>query len=222
MAKKQTEVSKAVQSTVTPPVVTPPVAVLVIDPKWREYGAADAQDEMGSAMRLAMYAETLRGADFSKWEAFAREYDSGAAERGYSHPDQLRSRRVTLPLKGMGIEKPISPTSTNARPKTPEQQAKIDAAKAETDKLAKMTEAECDAEIKGGKADPERLAKLYARKVAANKAATKATDAARKAERVKLYNAIAEMLKPMMTSEDGKAQLQACHRAIAAIVAKSK
>jgi len=217
MAKTQKTVAPAVA-----PVAVAPVAVLVIDPKWREYGAADAADEMGSAARLAQYADALKGADYAKWEAFAREYDSGAAAAGYLHPDQLRSRRVTLALKGLGIEKPISPTSTNARPKTAEQQAKIDAAKAENDKLAKMSEADCDAEIKSGKADPERLAKLYARKVAANKAATKAIDAARKAERVKLYNAIAEMLKPMMTSEDGKTQLQACHRAIAAIVAKAK
>jgi hypothetical protein len=117
----------------------------------------------------------------------------------------------------MGIEKPISPTSTNARAKTPEQEAKIAADKAVADKLAAMTEAECDAEIKSGKADPARLAKLWTRKVAANKAATKAVEKTKREENAKLYNACADILKTMEKSE-----LQAAHRALGAIIAKRK
>jgi hypothetical protein len=221
MAKKQTPVAAAVLSAAVTPaaaVVTPPVVAIVVDPQWREYGKLDAQDENAALSRVALYAAALLTADYATVDAFRLQYIAGATEAGFARPDDLISRRVWLPLKqAYNWTKPVSPTSTNARPKTPEQQAKIDAAKAVADKLAAMTEADCDAEIKAGKADPDRLAKLYARKVAAHKADSKAADKAKREENAKLYNACADILKTME-----KAELQAAHRALGAIIAKRK
>lgn len=222
MAKKQTAVSKAVQSTVAPAapaaaVVVPPKAV-VVDPQWREYGKLDAQDENAALSRVALYAAALLTADYATVEAFRVQYIAGATEAGFSRPDDLLSRRVYLPLKqAYNWSKPVSPTSTNARVLTPEAQAKAATAKAEADKLAAMSSVDVQKEIDSGKATPERLAKLYPALISAKKRETKAVDKKRREENAKLYNAIADMLKTM-----DKAELQSAHRAIAAIVAKRK
>jgi hypothetical protein len=133
------------------------VAVNVNDPAvWQEMGAQAAMRDSADAAALAIARALLKDAPAPFWNAFSTCFIAGAALT-HKNPANLLHRLIYAPLKAEGIVKPVSETSSNARPAV---KAAKDAKAQAAEALAKLSDADVAKEIADGKST--RMAELFA------------------------------------------------------------
>lgn len=176
---------------------------------WQQCGANDAIREQGSAAQLSLIRAVLKDAAYPIWNAFSECYQAGAEREGYKNTAALLHRCVYKPLSEEGINKPVSPTSSNARP---EAKAKADARKVAAEALAKVTDEALAEDLAKGKGDKAALYAEMARREKAKVAeATKADREARSAMRKSVVEIIDSMTIP---------EMKKAHALLAGLVAK--
>jgi hypothetical protein len=197
-------VSAAVSATVAAAPAIDPTAIKT----WEEMGRQAAIRDTEDASALAVARVLLKDGPYALWIAFGKAFMDGAKVT-HRNPENLLHRVIYAPLAAEGIKRPVSPTSSAARP---EAKVKADAAKAKADALAKVTDAALAADLKAGTGDKAALLAEMARRAKAEAAAASKVE---REARAKCRKAVVEIVDQLTIPEMGKA-----HALLSSLLAK--